>query len=117
MTGCGLANDLVILDEGTVYATDTFKRWVINIGEGTEVLSEDALLSSAMTGFGANGTVYDDTSSGDGGVLIVVINGKRSLVTVDATTGGATAVEIAGPPTAAPSLPSRTACCSCRTAD
>lgn len=34
-TGCGLANDSVILDDGKVYATDTVKRRLIKIGEGT----------------------------------------------------------------------------------
>ena len=34
-TGCGLANNSVILDDGKVYATDTVKRRLIKIGEGT----------------------------------------------------------------------------------
>jgi len=89
-TGCGLANDLVIVDENTVYGTDTTKGRVIKFGDGTpEVLSEDALLMSA-TGSGANGIAYDD------GVLIVSNHGEKSLVTVDAKTGEAAAVEIDG---------------------
>lgn len=94
-TGCGLANDMVIVDEN-MYATDTANGRILKFGDGTtEVLSEDALLSSSND-FGANGIAYDDRSGGANGVLIVSNIGDNSLVTVDVATGEVATVEIDG---------------------
>jgi len=93
-TMCGMANDVVVTEEGVAYVTDSRNGRVFVVEDGVmKLISDDPLLQSEDASFpyGANGLVYDER-----GFLVVGNTQMASLVRVDLLTGEVASIPITG---------------------